>query len=322
MNGPTLEPPSATAAAAVSVTSAAPAEPVEPAARGAAPAADQWTFPIGPSFVLYAAVHVGALVAPFVVLDGTALAILAATYFARIFGLGAGYHRYFSHRAFKTSRPVQFLLGLLGATSMQRGPLWWAETHRTHHRFTDTPRDLHSPHFQGFLYSHFAWPFAPQHRRTRLEAIGDFAKFPELVWLNSAPACALVAVAYAAGLFWGWGWTGFLWGFCVSTVCTWHTVHWIQSMSHWWGGYRRFATEDHSRNHWLLGLVSLGEFHNNHHHRASSARQGYVWWEIDIVWYVLRLLAAVGLVWDLKDTLHAARSAKREPGESLASTGE
>lgn len=293
-------------------------EPTLPSDDGGAVAPVAWTFPIGPALALYVAVHLGALAAPLVAFDGTALAILAVTYFARIFGLGAGYHRYFSHRTFKTSRPVQFLLGLLGLTAMQRGPLWWAETHRTHHRYTDTPNDLHSPHFQGFWYSHLAWPFAPQNRRTKLEAIPDFARFWELRLLDHTAFGSAVAVAYGALLYWGWGTTGLLWGFCVSTVCTWHTVHWIQSMSHWWGGYRRFATSDHSRNHWLLGLVSLGEFHNNHHYRASSARQGYVWWEIDIVWYVLRGLAAVGLVWDLRDTLHGVRHRPRGP-EGVAS---
>jgi stearoyl-CoA desaturase (Delta-9 desaturase) len=267
----------------------------------------EWTVPVGPASVLYVAVHLGAVAAFFTGVSRTALVILAATYFARIFGLGAGYHRYFSHRAFKTSRPMQFVLALLGTTAMQRGALWWAETHRAHHRHTDTPKDLHSPHHQGFAYSHFAWFFSAEHRRTKLDAISDFARYPELVWLNSAGACALVAAAYGVGLWWAFGLSGFLWGFCVSTVATWHTVHWIQSMSHWWGGYRRFETQDHSRNHWLLGVVSLGEFHNNHHYRSSSARQGYVWWEIDIVWYVLRGLAVVGLVWDLKDTLRSGR---------------
>ncbi|MEZ4364153.1 MAG: acyl-CoA desaturase [Kofleriaceae bacterium] len=271
---------------------------------GAPRGAHAWTVPIGPSLVLYVAVHLGAIAAFFVGLDARAAAILAITYFVRIFGLGAGYHRYFSHRAFKTSRAMQFLLALLGTTAMQRGALWWAETHRAHHRHTDTPKDLHSPHHQGFAYSHLGWFFSAEHRHTKLDAISDFARFPELVWLNSSLACALVAALYGAGLGWAFGLSGFLWGFCVSTVLTWHTVHWIQSMSHWWGGYRRFDTTDHSRNHWLLGLVSLGEFHNNHHHRASSARQGYVWWEIDVVWYVLRVLAVLGLVWDVKDTLH------------------
>lgn len=273
-----------------------------------------WTVPIGPAFILYILVHCGAVAAVGVALakglDSSALPILAATYFARIFGLGAGYHRYFSHRAFKTSRPMQFLLALLGTTAMQRGALWWAQTHRDHHRHTDTTQDLHSPHHQGFAYSHFGWFFGGEHRRTKLDGIADFARFPELVWLNSTLACALVALLYGAGLWVGFGWPGFLWGFCVSTVLTWHTVHWIQSMSHWWGGYRRFETDDHSRNHWLLGVVSLGEFHNNHHHRASSARQGYAWWELDVVWYVLRGLALIGLVWDLKDTLRSGRSGR------------
>ena len=263
------------------------------------------TTPLCASMVGYAAIHVGALgvlVVPGALSIG--LLILLVTYYVRAIGLGAGYHRYFAHRSFKTGRVMQVVLALLGLTAFQRGPLWWGETHRRHHRRADTPDDLHSPHQQGFWYAHSGWFFDPIFYGTKLDGIADLAKYPELVWLDSPFATRIVMVLYAAGLWALFGLHGFVWGFCLSTVCLWHTVHWIQSMSHSVGGYRHFATPDHSRNHWGLGLISLGEFHNNHHYRPSSAIQGYKWWEIDIVFWLLRALGVLGLVWDIKDTLH------------------
>ena len=261
------------------------------------------TSPIGMSRALYIAVHLGAIAAPFVELSGRVLAIFAVSYVVRVFAVGAGYHRYFAHRAFRASRPVQFAFGLVGITALQRGPLWWAETHRDHHRNADTPDDIHSPRYQGFGYAQWGWFFAERHRRTNLAGVRDLARFPELVWLDSTPVCALAAFLLGAGLWLGFGFAGFLWGFCVSTVLLWHIVHSIQSVSHSMGGYRNFVTSDASRNHWLIALISLGEWHNNHHHRAASARQGYRFWELDVTWMILRGMAAVGLVSDVRDRL-------------------
>lgn len=260
------------------------------------------SIPFCRGMMIYAGVHLGALAAPFGPGEiGTGLGILAGSYFLRILALGAGYHRYFAHRSFKTSRAFQFVLAVLGMTGLQRGPLWWAETHRAHHRGADSPRDIHSPRHQGFWYSHWGWFFDPRHQHTHLDAVPDLARYPELVWLDRARATNTAALLYAVVLWVLFGLQGFLWGFCLATVCTWHTTHWIQSMSHAYGGYRRFPTRDTSRNHWLLGVISLGEFHNNHHHRPSSARQGDAWWEFDATWWVLRLLEQLGVVWDLND---------------------
>ena len=283
--------------------------------------------PLSRGMIIYAAVHLGALAAFFApgpVLTG--VAILAGSYFLRIFGLGAGYHRYFAHRSFKTSRAMQVVLALLGMTALQRGPLWWAETHRAHHRGADTPQDIHSPVYHGFWYSHWGWFFNPRHQKTHLEKVPDLACSPELVWLDSATATNIVVLLYVTGLCLLFGLQGFLWGFCLATVCTWHTTHWIQSFSHRYGGYRNFENRDSSRNHWLLGVVSLGEFHNNHHYRPSSARQGHHWWELDLTYWVLRLLAVFGLVWDVRNSLPGGDSAGPPPevpeAEASSSEGE
>jgi stearoyl-CoA desaturase (delta-9 desaturase) len=227
------------------------------------------------------------------------LALLAATFFVRMFGITGGYHRYFAHKTYKTSRAFQLVLAVLGASSVQKGALWWAGHHRIHHKYSDQPgKDVHSPK-DGFWYSHQGWIFDGKWDETSLDQIGDFARFPELVWLNRwhvVPPIGLALLCLAIG-----GWGGLLWGFAISTVLLWHATYSINSLAHRWGT-RRYDTSDTSRNNWLLGLLTLGEgWHNNHHHYCASARQGFFWWEIDVSYYVLRALAAVGVIWDVRE---------------------
>jgi stearoyl-CoA desaturase (delta-9 desaturase) len=236
-----------------------------------------------------------------------------ASYFIRGFGLGVGYHRYFAHRSFKTSRALQFLLALLGSLSIQRGVLWWAETHRHHHRCADQPDDIHSPTYQGFLYAHSGWFLDRKYREADHTKVSDLSKFPELVWLDHPKFYFIPIALYALLIYLFFGWQGLFWGFAVSTVLLWHMTHWIQSMSHRFGGYRRCQSPDQSRNHWLLGLLTWGEFHNNHHSYPSSCRQGFVWWEIDFGYYVLKVLSWFGLVWDLRTPPESIRRGQVQP---------
>lgn len=227
------------------------------------------------------------------------VALCAVSYFVRMFGLMAGYHRYFAHRSFKTSRAFQFLLALLGTLGVQKGVLWWASTHRHHHRYSDTEHDLHSPIHRSFLYSHSGWFLDGENRSTDHSRVPDLVRYPELVWLDRWD---LVPITLYAGLIWLlFGWSGLVWGFFISTVLIWHAIHAIGSFGHRFGGYRRFATTDNSRNKWFLALVLLGEgWHNNHHFYPSSARAGFVWWEYDVVYWILKGLERLGLVWDLR----------------------
>lgn len=229
---------------------------------------------------------------------GAALAV--AMYFARMTLVTAGYHRYFSHRAFKTSRWFQFLLALGAQSAAQKGVLWWAAHHRWHHKHSDTPVDVHSARRRGFWYAHIGWILGPDWDDTNEARVADLARYPELRVLNHRavrllPAAALAGLCYlAAGGF------GLFWGFVVSTVLLWHGTFTINSLSHMFGS-RRYPTSDDSRNNWMLALLTTGEgWHNNHHHFQSAARQGFVWWEIDTTYYVLKLLAALGLIWDLR----------------------
>ena len=247
--------------------------------------------------------------------------VAAALYCVRMFAITAFYHRYFSHKAFKTSRVVQFAFALLGASSVQRGPLWWAAHHRNHHRHADTDLDLHSPVTRSLFWSHMGWFMSPRGFVTEHVRIPDLMKYPELRWLDRFDL--LVPVALAASLF-GIGHllhayapalhtTGpqlLVWGFFISTVVLFHCTVTINSLAHRWGT-RRFATRDNSRNNWLLAIITFGEgWHNNHHHFPGSARQGFRWWEYDLTYYVLRVMAATGLVWNLRPLPAELRNAR------------
>ena len=219
-------------------------------------------------------------------------------YEIRMFFVTAGYHRYFSHRSFKTSRWFQFVIAWMAMSSSQKGVLWWAAHHRHHHRFSDQEEDLHSPTLFGFWWSHVGWILSDKYNDTRFDYIGDFAKFPELRWLNKYHLVPPTIFGVATYLIGGWGL--FAWGFCLSTVLLWHGTFTINSLSHIFGK-RRFPTTDTSKNNWLLALVTLGEgWHNNHHYYMASARQGFYWWEIDITFYTLRALSWFGLVRELR----------------------
>lgn len=251
-----------------------------------------------PALVPYVAVRIGCLAVFWTGITWTTAGVLAGCFAVRMLALTVGYHRYFAHKAFRTSRALQLVLAVLGSTCLQGGALWWAETHRRHHRHADTKDDLHSPHFQGFLYSHYGWFLDRRNRGTRLDRIQDLARYPELVWLDRYHFVPFAVLG--AAIWWAFGPAGFVWGALVPTVIMWEITHWVQSFSHTVGGYRRWESDDRSRNHWLLGVIALGEYHNNHHRFPSSPRQGHVWWEIDVGYAVLRALAAAGLVWDLR----------------------
>jgi stearoyl-CoA desaturase (delta-9 desaturase) len=248
--------------------------------------------------VPFIGVHVAALLGAFVVgWSWAAFAWLAGSYAVRMFAITAGYHRYFAHRTYKTSRAFQLVLALLGITAIQQGPLWWAGHHRHHHKYSDLPEDTHSPN-RGFMWSHLGWIFAVRDRGTDLERVKDLARYPELRFLDRHDM--LLAVATGVITFLVGGGTALVWGFFVSVVVSWHITFCINSVAHVWGR-RRYATGDDSRNNGLLAVLTLGEgWHNNHHHYQRSARQGFYWWEIDVSWYVLRALAALRIVWDVE----------------------
>ena len=261
----------------------------------AAAADDDILYPSAIPFVLF---HLACFAAIWTGVSATALWICLALYVIRIFAIGAAYHRYFSHRAFATSRVFQFVLACLAQSTTQKSVLWWAAKHRHHHLHSDTEADVHSPRQRGFVYAHVGWIFAKQHDETNLAKVADFTRFPELLWLHRfelAPAIVMGLAAFLIG-----GWSGLVVGFVWSTVLLYHATFCINSLAHVIGR-KRYVTGDDSRNNWLLALVTFGEgWHNNHHAFQSSVRQGFRWWEIDPTYYILVVLSWFGVIWDMK----------------------
>lgn len=261
--------------------------------------------------VPFVAMHLACVAVLWVGVSPVAVAVAVALYAVRMFAITGFYHRYFSHRTFRTSRVMQFVFALVGASSVQRGPLWWAAHHRNHHRHSDTALDHHSPVVHGFWRSHMGWFLTRAGFRTDHARIPDLMRYPELRLLDRFDT--LVPVALAVGLYVLGAWLEdaapqlgtsggqmLVWGFFISTIVLFHATVTINSLAHRFGT-RRFDTRDDSRNNLWLALLTFGEgWHNNHHFFPGSVRQGFRWWEVDLTYYVLRTMAALRLVHDLK----------------------
>jgi stearoyl-CoA desaturase (Delta-9 desaturase) len=266
----------------------------------------------------YILMHLVCLAAFWTGVSWAAVTVGLIAYAVRMFAITGFYHRYFSHRSFKTSRAGQFIFGLLGAAAVQRGPVWWAAHHRHHHANSDQPSDVHSPVQHGFVRSHVGWFLTIKGFAPDFQLVKDLLKFPELRWLDRFDL--VVPVALGVGTFllgvglqhWAPelgtnGWQMLVWGFFISTVVCWHATYTINSLSHVFGK-QRYRTGDTSRNNWLLAIVTLGEgWHNNHHYYPNSVRQGFYWWEYDITFYMLKLMSWLGIIWDLKPVPMAVR---------------
>ena len=240
-----------------------------------------------------------------------AVVALLITYFVRVFALTAGFHRYFSHRSFKTSRFFQFIMAWVGTSAAQMGPMWWAAHHRHHHQHSDTEEDVHSPVAKDLFWAHVGWVLCRTYGGTKTERVQDLYKFPELRFidrLHALPAISLGLVLYYIGQQLNFyypglgtsGWQLVMWGFFLSTALVYHVTFCVNSVTHIIGN-KRFKNSDESRNNFWIALLTFGEgWHNNHHRYPLSARQGMYWWEFDLSYLLLRGLEKLGLVWDLK----------------------
>ncbi|AKE51194.1 acyl-CoA desaturase [Kangiella geojedonensis] len=263
-----------------------------------------------PRVIPYILLHLSCLFVLVVGVSWIAIAVCAASYFVRMFAITAFYHRYFSHKSFKTSRFMQAIFGFLGATATQRGPLWWAAHHRHHHKHADTEKDSHSPR-DGFLRSHTLWFLNKKNFATNEDRVKDLVKYKELRWLDRYDIVPPIIYAFLVLMVGTYiehvhpelgatKWQILIWGYFVSTVVLSHVTFLINSLAHVWG-FRSFETNDDSRNNPLLALLTLGEgWHNNHHQFPSSVKQGLRWWELDISYYLLFMMEKLGLIWDLR----------------------
>jgi stearoyl-CoA desaturase (delta-9 desaturase) len=247
---------------------------------------------------LTVAIHFACLLVFLVPFSWSLVALAAGGYLLRMWAITAGYHRYFAHRAYRTSRVFHFLLGWLGACAMENGPIWWASIHRRHHKDSDGPLDPHSP-TKGLWHSHMGWFFGGKYDGLDMSNVKDLAAYPELRFIENYNS--LPIISYAVACFAISGFSGLVWGFCVSTIAVLHATAFVNSLAHVFGS-RRYETNDLSRNNAFLAVLTLGEgWHNNHHHYQSSARQGFFWWEIDVSYYTIRLLAVLGIVSSVRE---------------------
>ena len=263
-------------------------------------------------------IHLGCLGLFWVGWSWTAVSIALFLYFTRMFAITAFLHRYFSHRTFKTNRFFQFIFAVIASSAMQRGALWWAAHHRKHHKESDTEMDVHSPHTKSFLWSHIGWITSRKNFLTDYTAIKDFARYPELVFLNRFNKLIPLLLGVLLFVSGEWlslnapslntnGWQLIVWGWFISTTVLLHGTSTINSLSHLYGK-KRFDTGDESRNNFWLSLITLGEgWHNNHHYYMHSARQGFYWWEVDLTYYALRFLSFFGIVYNLRTVSKAIR---------------
>lgn len=279
-----------------------------------------------------AVLHLMCLGVIWVGISWAAVGVALGLFVLRMFIITAFYHRYFSHRTFQTSRTLQFIAACIGVTTAQRGPLWWAAHHREHHRHSDEEPDLHSPGLKGLIWSHMLWFLTEKGQATNWAAIPDWVKHRELLWVerwHMLGPLVLGVLLFALG--WGlsrvaptWGadgWQMVIWGVGVSTTLLYHATFTINSLAHRWGT-KRFDTADDSRNNWVLAIITLGEgWHNNHHFYPGTARQGFYWWEFDPSYWILRVMSALGLVWDLRPVPARVYEAALHHAERLRAKG-
>lgn len=257
-------------------------------------------------------VHVACLLAFLTGVSWVAIIVCLSLYVVRMFAITAGFHRLFSHRTYQTSRFFQFLMAFAGTTSYQKGPLWWSAHHRAHHLNADTSADIHSPIKHSIWQSHLGWFLSRESLSTDKKLISNLIKFRELRLLDRfypGPPIMLAVATFLLGAalekyfpdLGTSGWQMLVWGFFISTVLLYHGTFTVNSVAHLWGS-RRYETPDGSRNNLLIALITLGEgWHNNHHYYQASERQGFYWWELDMSHYTLKVLAWLGVVWNLKE---------------------
>lgn len=251
----------------------------------------------------------------------TAVTVAVFLYSVRMFAITAFYHRYFSHKTFKTNRFFQFVFALLGNSAMQKGALWWAAHHRQHHKHSDKEGDVHSPHIHNIYWSHVGWITSKANFNIDFRIIKDLTKFPELRFLDRyyvlVPFLLAISV-YGLGVFLEssypeLGTNGsqlLIWGFFISTIVLFHATCTINSLSHIFGK-KRYDISDESKNNFWLSLLTFGEgWHNNHHRYPGTARQGFFWWEIDITYYLLRVLSWIRVIRDIRPVPDEIKNSK------------
>ena len=245
--------------------------------------------------------HVGCFLAPLTFSWSGLFVALFLVWATACLGITLCYHRLLTHRSFESPKWVEYFLTVLGCLNWQGGPARWVGTHRLHHRDSDQPCDPHSPR-HGLIWSHMLWMLFQDSDDFRpLDAAKDLLRDPVIAWLDNyfyLPQFALAGLLYGVGYLIGGhaialSWV--VWGICLRTVFVYHGTWFVNSASHFCG-YRNFETTDDSRNNWWVAALSFGEgWHNNHHAYQRSAAHGMKWWEVDLTYMTIRLMARLGM---------------------------
>ncbi|PON48098.1 Fatty acid desaturase, type 1, core [Parasponia andersonii] len=246
------------------------------------------------------AMHLLSVFAPFCFSWGGFWVAVALYIVTGLFGITLSFHRNLSHRSFKLPKWLEYSFAYCGALALQGNPIDWVSTHRYHHQYCDSKRDPHSP-IEGFWFSHMSWLFDTNSVTQRCgdpNNVSDLEKQPFYKFLQSTymvHPIALGVLLYAVG-----GFPFLVWGMGVRIVWVYHITWLVNSACHVWGR-QAWMTGDLSRNNWWVALLAFGEgWHNNHHAFEYSARHGLEWWQLDMTWYVVRLLQAIGLATEVK----------------------
>jgi stearoyl-CoA desaturase (delta-9 desaturase) len=224
----------------------------------------------------------------------THVALMVGFYVLSGLGITVGFHRMLTHKSFETSRPVKALLLIMGCMAVEGDPITWASTHIQHHAHSDDEDDPHSP-LEGLWHSHMGWLFSYKHN---VAVYGTWLKKdPTVVWVSKTwllwVALGILIPTLIAG------WSGLIWGGLVRIFLTHHITWSVNSICHTFGR-RDYQTRDASRNNFIVGLLAFGEgWHNNHHAFPRSAFHGLRWWQIDLSGYLIRVMEATGLVWNV-----------------------
>jgi len=260
-------------------------------------------YPVGIALLL---IHIGAL-GVFLPMFFSWSAVAVAVIFYVITGVGItlAYHRLLTHRSLVVSKPVEYLLTIIGVLALQGGPIEWVAQHRAHHANTDRDGDPHNSH-RGMPWAHIEWLFRTNKDRVapedRARWAPDLVKDPGMRFIEKYNVLMTVALAVAFFFIGGWSWV--VWGIFARLVFTYHCTWLVNSASHA-VGYQTYRTGDRSTNSWWVALFTFGEgWHNNHHAFPFSARHGLRWFEFDLTWLTIKAMAALKLASNVKLPTH------------------
>lgn len=269
----------------------------------------QWNWKSIPMFVV---IHVLAVASLFM-FSWEAFWTFFALYVLTAFGITFSFHRLFTHRSFKTSKPMEYLAAIIGTLAMQGNIVSWVGHHRMHHAHSDTPKDPHDAS-RGFWHSHFGWMLMYRDEIDNPKTLNRFARDitsdPFLRFLGHDSVAIVMQIILGLVLLYVGGFKVMMWGMFVRLAFVYHVTWLVNSASHMFG-YKTYENDKSglSTNCWWVGILALGEgWHNNHHAYQEVAYHGHRWWEFDFTGIVIRILAALGLIWDVKGIpAHAKR---------------